>query len=72
VIFAAHTGFGLAMRPLELWRHPPIGRTFHTRMWLVLPSEIPTDLEQQIAWLHEWWARVDRWIDEHRTEPRFD
>ncbi|MDQ6817401.1 MAG: 1-acyl-sn-glycerol-3-phosphate acyltransferase [Actinomycetota bacterium] len=72
VIFAAHTGLGLATRPFELWRCAPIGKTFHTRMWLVPPDDIPTDPEEQIRWLNDWWARVDRWIDEHRTEPRFD
>jgi hypothetical protein len=71
VVFAAHTGLGLAAYPLELWRDAPIGGTLHTRMWLVPASEIPADPEQQILWLNEWWTRIDNWIDEHRTEPRF-
>jgi 1-acyl-sn-glycerol-3-phosphate acyltransferase len=72
VVFAAHTGLGLAMTSVALWRDAPIGRTFHTRMWLVRRGEIPADPERQVAWLNDWWARIDRWIDEHRTEPRFD
>lgn len=71
VVFAAHTGLGLAAYPLELWRDAPIGRTLYTRMWLVPADEIPADCEQQTLWLNEWWTRIDYWIDEHRTEPRF-
>lgn len=71
VVFAAHTGLGLATYPLDLWRETPIGRTLYTRMWLVPRAEIPTDPEEQVSWLNDWWARIDRWIDEHRTEPRF-
>ncbi len=71
VVFAAHTGLGLAAYPLELWRDAPIGRTLYTRMWLVPADEIPTDPEQQVEWLNGWWTRIDAWIDGHRTEPRF-
>jgi hypothetical protein len=62
----------LACGGLWLGSDAPIGRTFHTRMWLVRRGEIPADPERQVAWLNDWWARIDRWIDEHRTEPRFD
>lgn len=72
VIFAAHTGLGLATHPRELWLDTPIGRTFHTRMWLVPAAEIPVDAELQVSWLTDWWARIDAWIDAHGTEPRFD
>ena len=63
VIFAAHTGLGLAAFPRELWREMPIGRTLRTRMWLVPADERPSDPDSQVEWLYEWWKRIDAWID---------
>ncbi len=68
VIFAAHTGLGLAAYPRELWRDMPIGRTLRTRMWLVPRSEVPADPQEQTTWLNEWWKRVDDWIDQQQSE----
>ncbi len=69
VIFGAHTGLGLAAFPRELWRQPPIGRTFRTRMWLVAADERPTDPDEQVRWIYEWWQRIDEWIDQAGEEP---
>jgi len=66
VIFAAHTGLGLAAFPRELWRDMPIERTLRTRMWLVPAAEVPTDADAQVEWLYEWWQRLDEWIGEHQ------
>jgi hypothetical protein len=62
VIFAAHTGLGLAAFPRELWRHTPIGRTFKTRMWVVPPAERPRDPDEQVRWLYDWWQQIDTWL----------
>jgi hypothetical protein len=63
VVFAGHTGLGLAAYPGELWRDLPIGRTLRTRMWLVPASEVPADSDEQVAWLNQWWHRIDDWIE---------
>jgi 1-acyl-sn-glycerol-3-phosphate acyltransferase len=68
VVFAAHTGLGLAAYPREIWRDLPVGRTLHTRMWLVPRSEIPTGDEEGCEWLNRWWQQLDAWIDQHRLE----
>lgn len=62
VVFSAHTGLGLAAFPRELWRHTPIGATLTTRMWLAAAAERPTDPDQQVEWLYEWWQRLDQWV----------
>jgi 1-acyl-sn-glycerol-3-phosphate acyltransferase len=62
VVFSAHTGLGLAAFPRELWRHTPIGRTLATHMWLEPAAERPTDPDQQVGWLYEWWQRLDHWV----------
>jgi 1-acyl-sn-glycerol-3-phosphate acyltransferase len=62
VVFAAHTGLGLAAYPLEIWRKLPVGRTLQTRMWLAPRAEIPVEEEEVAEWLNAWWARLDAWI----------
>jgi hypothetical protein len=32
-------------------------------MWHVPPSDIPTDSDEQVAWLNRWWRRIDDWIE---------
>jgi Acyltransferase len=68
VVFAAHTGLGRAASPGQFWRDMPIGRTFYTQMWLVRASEVPVTDEERVAWLYEWWERIDKWIDSRSRE----
>jgi len=63
VIFSAHTGLGLAAYPSQFWRDMPIGRTLRTRMWLVPAADVPATTDEQVAWLSDWWKRIDEWID---------
>jgi 1-acyl-sn-glycerol-3-phosphate acyltransferase len=68
VVFAAHTGLGLAAYPLEIWRDLPVGRTLRTRMWLADRAEIPVEDEEVAEWLNAWWGRLDAWIDARGEE----
>jgi hypothetical protein len=45
-----------------------VGRTLHTRMWVVERDQIPDDSDGRCAWLNEWWKRLDDWIAEHGME----
>ncbi len=63
VIFAAHTGLGLAAFPAQIWRHPPIDAKLKTRMWLAPATERPRDPDQQVKWLYAWWERLDSWLE---------
>lgn len=63
IVFAAHTGLGLAAYPSQFWRDMPIGRTLRTRMWFVPASDVPDGDDARIAWLYGWWKRIDEWID---------
>jgi 1-acyl-sn-glycerol-3-phosphate acyltransferase len=67
VIFAAHTGLGIAASPGALWRDMPLGRTLRTRLWLVPAGEVPADADAQAQWLYDWWQRIDDWIAEAVT-----
>lgn len=66
VVFAAHTGLGLAAYPGQFWRDMPIGRTLYTRMWLVPAADVPAGDEERVSWLYDWWERIDDWISEHQ------
>jgi 1-acyl-sn-glycerol-3-phosphate acyltransferase len=68
VIFAAHTGLGLAAFPAELWRHTPIGQTFRSRMWLATAAERPSEPDEQVKWLYAWWKRLDDWVEARGEE----
>jgi 1-acyl-sn-glycerol-3-phosphate acyltransferase len=68
VIFGAHSGLGLAAFPTEIWHEPPIGKTFHTRMWLSPAAERPRDPDAQVAWIYDWWQRLDKWIEDQGSE----
>jgi 1-acyl-sn-glycerol-3-phosphate acyltransferase len=68
VIFAAHSGLGLAAFPTQIWREPPIGKTFHTHMWLSPAAERPLDPDEQVAWIYDWWKRLDNWIEDQEPE----
>ena len=62
VVFAAHTGLGLAAYPRDIWRDLPVGRTLRMRMWLVARADIPNEEDEIAEWLTGWWARIDEWI----------
>ena len=69
VIFAAHTGLGLAAFPRELWRAAPIGRTLKTRMWLWPAADHPEEPQEQSAWIYNCWKQIDEWVEEQGKEP---
>lgn len=68
VVFAAHTGLGLAAYGTQWLRDMPIGRTLRTRMWLVPSDQVPADPDEQVDWLYGWWKRIDQWIAAQGTE----
>jgi 1-acyl-sn-glycerol-3-phosphate acyltransferase len=68
VLFAAHTGLGLAAFPREIWRRTPLNRTLHSQMWLAQAHERPRDPDGQGRWLYEWWSRLDKWVAEQGAE----
>jgi 1-acyl-sn-glycerol-3-phosphate acyltransferase len=70
VIFVAHTGLDRMLTVGDVWRELPMDKQLVMRFWSVPPEEIPAGEEARIAWLYDWWARIDAWIEEHRPEPR--
>lgn len=70
VIFVAHTGLDKMITVADVWRELPMDKQLVMRFWSVPPEEIPAGEDERVAWLYDWWARIDKWIDEHRPQPR--
>ena len=69
VVFVAHTVLEDVGPFGELWRRIPFERPVAARYWRVPAAEVPREQEALIDWLYEWWARIDKWIDQ-RIDPQ--
>ena len=67
VIFVAHTGLDRMMTVADVWRELPMDKRLIMRFWSVPPEEVPAGEDARIAWLYDWWARIDAWIEETRN-----
>jgi 1-acyl-sn-glycerol-3-phosphate acyltransferase len=67
VIFVAHTGLDQLLTVADVWRELPMDKRIVMRFWSVPPTEIPTGRKERIDWLFDWWARIDGWVDAHRS-----
>jgi 1-acyl-sn-glycerol-3-phosphate acyltransferase len=65
VIFVAHTGLDRLVTAGDIWRELPMDKRLIMRFWSVPPEEVPVGEQQRIAWLYDWWARIDAWVAEH-------
>lgn len=70
VIFVAHTGLDRMMTVADVWQELPMDKRLVMRFWSVPPEEVPTGEEERVAWLYDWWARIDSWIEENRPAFR--
>ncbi|GIM91410.1 1-acyl-sn-glycerol-3-phosphate acyltransferase [Paractinoplanes toevensis] len=70
VIFVAHTGLDRMITVSDVWRELPMDKQLIMRFWSVPPEEVPAGEEERVAWLYDWWARIDRWIEENRPAAR--
>lgn len=62
VIFLMHTGFEGITSLRDLLRGTLMHRTIRAHLVRVPRSEIPTDPDGKVQWLHRRWAEVDAWI----------
>lgn len=66
VLMVAHTGMDHVRTLADVWHSLPMDKEIQMAWWRVPREEIPTEREDQIEWLFDWWARIDAWIDTHR------
>jgi 1-acyl-sn-glycerol-3-phosphate acyltransferase len=68
VIFVTHVGTDTIVSVADIWRRFPIDQVIRATWWRVPSDQVPRDAghDAQVTWLYDWWARMDRWITEHR------
>jgi hypothetical protein len=57
------------MSVADVWRALPLDQTIRMRWWQVPADEVPESGDDRLAWLQDWWVRIDDWIDDNRTVP---
>lgn len=70
VIFVAHTGLDRMVKVGDVWRELPMDKRLIMRFWSVEPEDVPVDEGDRVAWLYDWWERIDAWIEENRPASR--
>jgi 1-acyl-sn-glycerol-3-phosphate acyltransferase len=64
VIFVAHTGLDRLAGVRDIWRSLLADMEVQAHWWRVPSADVPraASHEARVAWLYEWWERVDAWI----------
>ncbi|WP_239065979.1 1-acyl-sn-glycerol-3-phosphate acyltransferase [Microbacterium hibisci] len=65
VVFIAHTGLDRLVTLRDVWRELPMDKGITMRAWRVPRADIPDGLDARAAWLFDWFARIDAWIEAH-------
>jgi 1-acyl-sn-glycerol-3-phosphate acyltransferase len=66
VIFVAHTGLDDLVTVRDVWRALPMEQVIKAKWWRVPAAQVPRDRDEMVAWLFDWWERIDEWIRENR------
>ncbi len=66
VIFVAHTGLDDLITMGDVWRALPMEQVIKAKWWRVPAAEVPRERADVVAWLYDWWERIDTWIEANR------
>ncbi len=64
VVFMAHHGLGGFARIADIWAGAMVGRRISVEYWRVARTDIPESRSDRVAWLYEWWKRIDDWVED--------
>jgi hypothetical protein len=67
IVFVAHCGLEGLSTPRDLWRGLPMEAEVRARFWTVAREDVPDAAAERIAWLYDWWERMDAWIEDNRV-----
>jgi hypothetical protein len=62
IVFVAHSVLEDVGSFKELWSRIPFDHAVASRYWRIPRSDAPSDQDELIAWLYDWWERIDAWI----------
>ena len=70
VIFVAHTGLDRLVSVRDVWQSLSADVEVRAQCWHIPSADVPRgDREAQVAWLYDWWGRIDAWITARQDEP---
>jgi hypothetical protein len=69
IVFVAHSVLEDVGSFKELWSRIPFEHAVSSRYWRIPLSEVPEQSDDLIAWLYDWWERIDGWIDDRMPSP---
>jgi 1-acyl-sn-glycerol-3-phosphate acyltransferase len=67
VVVCSHTGFEGAATLAQIWRGSLVHQKVRVHFRRISRDAIPSEREDQLAWLLEEWQRVDAWVTSQRT-----
>lgn len=67
VVFVAHSVLEDVGTFKQIWSNIPLEHSLHARYWRVPAAEVPSEQEELIEWLYQWWERIDAWIAARST-----
>jgi hypothetical protein len=70
VVLVAHSVLEDVGTLKELWGRIPFERAVTARYWRLASTEVPHDTDELIAFLYDWWERIDRWIAEREAAAK--
>src|SRR5680860_399219 len=69
VVWVAHSGLDHLVSVADVWRALPMDSVVRMRWWRVPAADVPRGETAQVAWLNDWWARIDDWIGAQPRDP---
>jgi hypothetical protein len=67
VVLVAHSVLEDVGSFKQLWNRIPFDHPVAARYWRMDPADVPHSEEELIAWLYDWWEKIDRWISDRMT-----
>lgn len=68
IVLVAHTALESLGTLRDLHRRLPLTRPVLARLWRIPAAEVPRERDALIAWLFDWWERIDAWIVENAPD----
>jgi acyltransferase-like protein len=68
IVFVAHSVLEDIGTFKQLWTRIPFDHPIAARYWRITPAEFPDGRDACIAWLFDWWERIDEWIAVHEGQ----
>ncbi len=66
ILFCAHTGLEGSQKLSSFIAGSLLDHSIKMKLWRVPAGQIPREPEARLAWLNEWWERIDQWIEDNR------